>query len=541
MEDISEDAVADPGEMCLDLLSEGTNREDAHHNKLYNGVQLVLGDIPYTVEDMRKRGVPAKQPDMLLDGRRYFECEICSRSFSDPSNLRRHKNIHTGQRPYSCEICSKTFRQKSQLDRHRLVHTGVRPFQCAFCPKGFRDSTELKVHYRKHTGERPYKCELCPRGFSRVSYLKRHEETHKEVEEAAALEETKGDEEISSSASEDYSVPGKFKCSICNLSFYKKSVLEVHRPKHYKIGPTGQKLYECAVCKKCFNNSSNLHKHAIIHSGLKPFTCTICDQRFRQATHLERHYMVHTGERPYKCSICPKGFRDTSDLLKHQHVHKGEKPYHCPICMKSFTHLHNANGHRKKHLAPGCTRLRLPSLSWSPQSNSTSSSKHVKLALMVRCLMCGLELKTQREVQTHCCKLLSKAHQKARKCDFCAKIFTSLAGLRRHYLTHATHKQFTCHLCNKTFRQLSRLEKHKRTHTEFRFQCPICEKAFSESSDLTKHQQEHIRAKMLKCELCSKTFSRMFLLSKHLLTHGSDPRPKLLTMGGVIEVDDDPS
>ncbi|XP_078510990.1 uncharacterized protein LOC144770385 isoform X2 [Lissotriton helveticus] len=532
--------VAESGEVFVEPLVENANREDAYNCKKYNGIQLVVDDDkPYTVAGMHQRRTLYKQLATMAEVRRCFQCEICSRSFSDPSNLRRHKNIHTGQRPYGCEICGSTFRQKSQLDRHRFVHTGERPFQCAFCPKGFRDSTELKVHYRKHTGERPYRCELCPRSFSRISYLKRHEETHRELEEAATLDATK-EKDISSSAMESVSSPGKFKCSFCNFTFCKKSLLEAHRPKHYKMSPTGQKLYECVECKKCFNNSSNLHKHAIIHRGLKPFACTLCDQRFRQATHLERHYMVHTKERPFKCTICPKGFRDSSDLQKHHRVHTGEKPYHCPICMKSFKGHHNATAHRQRHLAGGITRLRLPFLSRSHRY-LPSSTKQGKLEAMVKCLMCSLELHTHRQVLNHHCTLVHKAPQKARKCSFCSKLFTTLPGLRRHYLTYPDHKVYICQICSKNFRQLAQLERHKQTHMEVCLKCLSCEKTFHHSSDLTKHQQEHIRSKIMKCELCGKTFSRMPLLNNHLLTHKSNSDVDVVKLGDIIKVEVSPS
>ncbi|XP_069056639.1 zinc finger protein 235-like isoform X1 [Pleurodeles waltl] len=537
--EVCEDVVAACGEVFVEPLVENGNRDGTYSCKQYNGIQLVLdNDKPYTVTGMHQKRTFYKHLDTMPEGRRCFQCEICSRSFSDPSNLRRHKNIHTGQRPYGCEICDSTFRQKSQLDRHLFVHTGERPFQCAFCPKGFRDSTELKVHYRKHTGERPYRCELCPRGFSRISYLKKHEETHRELEEAAILEVAK-EKDTTNSATECVSIPGMLECSFCNLSFCKKSLLEAHRSKHYKISPTGQKLYECVECKKCFNNSSNLHKHAVIHIGLKPFACKLCDQRFRQATHLERHYMVHTKERPFKCTHCQKGFRDSSDLQKHQRVHTGEKPYYCPICMKSFKHHHNARAHRQRHLGGGITRLRLPLLS-STRTNVPSSTKQGKLEAMVKCLMCSLELHTHCQVVNHHCTLIHNAHQQAKKCSFCSKLFTTLPGLRRHYLTHPAHKVLTCQICSKNYLQLAQFERHKQTHIELIFKCLSCEKTFHNSSDLIKHQQEHIRSKIMQCELCGKTFSRMFLLSNHLLTHKSNPDGELVNLGDIIKVEVNP-
>ena len=35
--------------------------------------------------------------------------------------------------------------------------TGERPYQCNMCTKSFRDRSELNRHSRRHTGDLPYK------------------------------------------------------------------------------------------------------------------------------------------------------------------------------------------------------------------------------------------------------------------------------------------------------------------------------------------------------------------------------------------------
>lgn len=52
---------------------------------------------------------------------------VSVRSFSDSSNLIKHRRGHTGERPYGCSECGKSFSQSSNLINHRKVHVRERP------------------------------------------------------------------------------------------------------------------------------------------------------------------------------------------------------------------------------------------------------------------------------------------------------------------------------------------------------------------------------------------------------------------------------
>ncbi|XP_063822433.1 uncharacterized protein LOC135072453 isoform X1 [Ostrinia nubilalis] len=134
------------------------------HDPIARKVVIGVGGVAFKVTKGKEFEGSSFPPGRLMeDGRRV--CDFCNKTFTKPSQLRLHLNIHYMERPFRCSVCAVSFRTRGHLQKHERSgshHNKVsmtstfgaatsfnpRPFRCSDCNIAFRIHGHLAKHLR---------------------------------------------------------------------------------------------------------------------------------------------------------------------------------------------------------------------------------------------------------------------------------------------------------------------------------------------------------------------------------------------------------
>lgn len=144
--------------------SESTKLPSLDHEPVARKVVIGAGGVAFKVTKGKDFENSSYSPGRLMeDGRRV--CDFCNKTFTKPSQLRLHLNIHYMERPFRCSVCAVSFRTRGHLQKHERSgshHNKVsmtstfgaatsfnpRPFRCSDCNIAFRIHGHLAKHLR---------------------------------------------------------------------------------------------------------------------------------------------------------------------------------------------------------------------------------------------------------------------------------------------------------------------------------------------------------------------------------------------------------
>ncbi|XP_008121802.2 transcriptional regulator Kaiso isoform X1 [Anolis carolinensis] len=122
--------------------------------------EVRLDDVPRTSGDDatdRKR-LKVKHDDhyeLIMDGKVYYICIVCRRSYVCLTSLRRHFNVHSWEKKYPCRYCEKVFPLAEYRTKHEIHHTGERRYQCLACGQCFINYQVMATHLRSVHSQDP--------------------------------------------------------------------------------------------------------------------------------------------------------------------------------------------------------------------------------------------------------------------------------------------------------------------------------------------------------------------------------------------------
>ena len=91
-----------------------------------------------------------------------YSCKVCSKSFFRLNYLKRHEAIHSDVKRYECPHCEFRSHLKGNLIRHLNTHNRQeKSFACKVCSKTFSENMNLKRHDVTHSDVKRYECPHC--------------------------------------------------------------------------------------------------------------------------------------------------------------------------------------------------------------------------------------------------------------------------------------------------------------------------------------------------------------------------------------------
>ena len=131
------------------------------------------------------------------------------------------------------------------------------------------------------------------------------------------------------------------------MHFARKRDAERHETTH-----TGDKLFQCEVCKKRFSRKDELKLHKMRHGVRRLQECQHCRKRFRDVGSLKMHIAAHQKGKlkRHSCDVCGLKFTRRRDMVRHKLTHSDVKPHECGYCDKRYTRKDDLQRHERIHV-----------------------------------------------------------------------------------------------------------------------------------------------------------------------------------------------
>ncbi|XP_078035978.1 uncharacterized protein LOC144469489 isoform X2 [Augochlora pura] len=290
-----------------ELMYHGREKDFNEHMLMHGGNEDGLLDPT----DLSKNELRHLEPAVVEESV-CFTCNLCERTFSKKSDLKKHINRHSDanriQHPDETELVNSA----KQIINDRMS------YKCNTCSKVIFTKRGFLRHIRVHSDKRPCKCDQCGKSYRIEQDLARHV---RDVHEGLK----------------------KYACDICGRAFANKGAKDDHRRIH-----TGERPYACEHCPKMFRTLNSIYIHNRIHTDFKPHKCSYCGKYFRSKQRLTHHETTHTGIKAFACEICGKTFSVKGEVVRHRAIHNEEKPFDCKCGMK-FGQKRYLRNHIKLH------------------------------------------------------------------------------------------------------------------------------------------------------------------------------------------------
>ncbi|XP_069468788.1 transcriptional regulator Kaiso-like [Ambystoma mexicanum] len=92
---------------------------------------------------------------LIDDGKVYYICIECNRSYASLRSVKRHFNLHSWEYKYPCRYCGKVFPLGEYRSKHEVIHTGEKRYQCLTCGECFSCYRAMSAHMKSVHSQDP--------------------------------------------------------------------------------------------------------------------------------------------------------------------------------------------------------------------------------------------------------------------------------------------------------------------------------------------------------------------------------------------------
>uniref|UniRef100_U3I127 PR domain zinc finger protein 15 n=1 Tax=Anas platyrhynchos platyrhynchos TaxID=8840 RepID=U3I127_ANAPP len=451
---------------------------------------------------------------------------------------------------WMCKVCSSAFQEPQLLTEHLLSHLE----QAKGAPQASQNESVTEKAIETPPVDPPVVCDAA--GASTDSRRKarrgRKPKTAKAETPLIVVEEkdSAGKTMLSICFLTSAATSGRFAHHQNTMSLKRSLILSSrHGIRRKLIKQLGEhkRVYQCSICSKIFQNSSNLSRHIRSH-GDKLFKCEECAKLFSRKESLKQHVSYkHSrnevdSEYRYKCTTCEKAFRIESALEFHN-CRTDDKTFQCEMCFRFFSTNSNLSKHKKKH---GDKKFACEIC------NKMFYRKDVMLDHQRRHLE-GVR-RVKREDFEHSTENMVRYKKEPSGCPVCGKVFSCRSNMNKHLLTHGD-KKYTCEICGRKFFRVDVLRDHIHVHfkdialmddhqrEEFigkigisseenddnsdesadsephKYSCKRCQLTFGRGKEYLKHIMDVHKEKGYGCSICNRRFALKATYHAHMVIH----------------------
>lgn len=360
---------------------------------LNNGVVLrESSGMLETPAHLQKRALP--QPPEPREKRRsrsksYFICAVheCKEKFSSRENLETHMKLHQVIKPFTCNTCGKVCKTERRLNIHQERHAfDGEKCKCDICERSFSSSSSLKKHKLRIHRPLPHICPYCQAGFEEHRYMAIHAKRAHDKDPAEATEDEHSILQLNFESSDLFTQDVDDGKSSLRSSYISSNddgsndddgnllaqstsaaSSSVARQKEQKLSgcdaSSGEKTavvvtptITCGMCTSTFPSLSYLEQHMAVHINEKILICQHCEMKFTNHQLLSNHLKLHNFEpeptTSFSTNFINGNFAQYPPLSGQPTVTRGPQvvgKYICALCSEQFLNL----GSLKRHQAKG--------------------------------------------------------------------------------------------------------------------------------------------------------------------------------------------